>query len=312
MRCARVSLNPFEDDNMEATGIALRIGATFFFTLMVIFVKLLADAVPLGQVVFFRSAVALIPLVLFLMWTRDFPAGLRTRRPFAHILRCLLGCMALFASFASLKYLPLAHASIIGYLAPVLAVVLARFLLGEHVTGMRWFAVVLGFLGMLVLVLPEFQAATLDQPYLIGVALALAMAVLTAGAKIQIRSLAQTENAGAIAFYFALTCAVAGAVSGFWGWVAPDLLQLTYLCGAGIAGGIAHIMMTLALQHSEISKLAPFEYLSLIFAVIADFLLFGFLPDGAFYISTAMILLAMWAITFKDQVPLRKKASKAA
>ncbi|MFY2822478.1 DMT family transporter [Ruegeria sp. MALMAid1280] len=124
---------------MEATGIALRIGATFFFTLMVVFVKLLADAVPLGQVVFFRSAVALIPLVLFLMWTRNFPASLRTRRPFAHILRCLLGCMALFASFASLKYLPLAHASTIGYLTPVLAVVLARFLLGEHVTGMRWF-----------------------------------------------------------------------------------------------------------------------------------------------------------------------------
>ena len=63
MRQARVSLNPFEDNEMEATGIALRIGETFFFTLIVIFVKLLADAVPLGQVVFFRSAVALIPLV---------------------------------------------------------------------------------------------------------------------------------------------------------------------------------------------------------------------------------------------------------
>jgi len=296
---------------MEATGIALRIGATFFFTVMVIFVKLLANEVPLGQVVFFRSAVALLPLVLFLMWTRDFPGGLRTKRPVAHILRCLMGCTALFASFASLKYLPLAHASIIGYLAPVLAVVLARFLLGEQVTGMRWLAVVLGFLGMLVLVLPGFQAETLDQPYLIGVGLAFAMAVFTAGAKIQIRSLAQTENAGAIAFYFALTCACAGAVSVFWGWVRPDGLQLTYLCGAGIAGGIAHIMMTLALQHSEISKLAPFEYLSLIFAVIADFLLFGFLPDSAFYVSTLMILTALWVTIFMGHRPLKKKTSKA-
>ncbi|ATE96364.1 putative permease [Phaeobacter gallaeciensis] len=285
---------------MEATGIALRIGATFFFTIMVVFVKLLADEVPLGQVVFFRSAVALIPLVLFLMWTRDFPSGLRTKRPLAHIARCLLGCTALFASFASLKYLPLAHASIIGYLAPVLAVVLARFLLGEQVNGMRWIAVVLGFLGMLVLVLPSMTAATVDRSYLIGTALALAMAIFTAGAKIQIRSLAQTENAGAIAFYFALTCALAGGVSVFWGWIQPDALQLVYLCGAGIAGGIAHIMMTLALQHSEISKLAPFEYLSLIFAVLADFILFRLVPDGAFYISTLMILVAMWAITVKD------------
>lgn len=296
---------------MEATGIVLRIGATFFFTVMVIFVKLLADEVPLGQVVFFRSAVALIPLVLFLMWTRDFPSGLRTKRPLAHILRCLLGCTALFASFASLKYLPLAHASIIGYLAPILAVILARFLLGEQVNSKRWFAVVLGFAGMLVLVVPSFQSAELDKAYLIGVALAFAMAIFTAGAKIQIRSLAQTENAGAIAFYFALTCACAGALSVFWGWISPDPLQLIYLCGAGIAGGIAHIMMTLALQHSEISKLAPFEYLALIFAVIADFLLFGFLPDGAFYISTLMILAAMWVTTFRDHRPNKKQAHRA-
>ncbi|WP_122072709.1 DMT family transporter [Pseudophaeobacter sp. EL27] len=295
---------------MEATGIVLRIGATFFFTVMVIFVKLLADEVPLGQVVFFRSAVALIPLVLFLMWTRDFPSGLRTKRPLAHILRCLLGCTALFASFASLKYLPLAHASIIGYLAPILAVILARFLLGEQVNSKRWFAVVLGFAGMLVLVVPSFRSAELDKAYLIGVALAFAMAVFTAGAKIQIRSLAQTENAGAIAFYFALTCACAGAISVFWGWISPDPLQLAYLCGAGVAGGIAHIMMTLALQHSEISKLAPFEYLSLIFAVIADFLLFGFLPDGAFYISTLMILAAMWVTTFRDHQPHKKQAHR--
>lgn len=294
---------------MEATGIALRIGATFFFTVMVVFVKLLADEVPLGQVVFFRSAVALVPLVLYLMWTGDFPGGLRTRRPFAHVARCLLGCTALFASFASLKYLPLAHASIIGYLAPVMAVVLARFLLGERVNGIRWFAVVLGFMGMLVLVLPEVTAASVDRLYLIGVGLALAMAVFTAGAKIQIRSLAQTENAGAIAFYFALTCSVAGALSVFWGWIQPSPLQLAYLCGAGIAGGVAHIMMTLALQHNEISKLAPFEYLSLVFAVIADFALFGLIPQGAFYVSTLMILAAMWAITFKDRRPLRKPAS---
>lgn len=296
---------------MEATGIALRIGATFFFTVMVVFVKLLADAVPLGQVVFFRSAVALVPLVLFLMWTRDFPGGLRTKRPFAHVLRCLLGCTALFASFASLKYLPLAHASIIGYLAPVLAVVLARFILGEEVNGLRWFAVVLGFFGMLVLVLPGLAAATLDRAYLIGAGLALTMAIFTAGAKIQIRSLAQTENAGAIAFYFALTCAGAGAVTLLWGWVWPQPMQLVYLCGAGIAGGIAHIMMTLALQHSEISKLAPFEYLSLIFAVLADFVLFGLLPDAPFYLSTLLILAAMWAITFKDSGVQGKPRSKA-
>lgn len=286
---------------METAGIFLRIGATFFFTVMVVFVKLLAEEIPLGQVVFFRSAVALIPLVFFLMWTRDFPSGLRTKRPFGHVLRCTMGCVALFASFASLKYLPLAHASIIGYLAPVMAVVLARPFLGETVTGLRWFAVVLGFLGMLVLVAPKLTTTELDESYLIGAALALIMAVFTAGAKIQIRNMALTENAGAIAFYFALTCSVAGLFTVFWGWVQPNPIQLTLLCGAGLVGGVAHIMMTLALQHSEISKLAPFEYLSLIFAVIADFALFSIVPDGAFYLSTLMIVVAMWVVATKDR-----------
>ncbi|SDX97021.1 EamA domain-containing membrane protein RarD [Ruegeria halocynthiae] len=294
----------------QTTGILLRIGSTFFFTLMVIFVKLLADDVPLGQVVFFRSAVALIPLVLFLAWTQEFPSGLRTNRPMAHVARCVLGCAALFASFASLKFLPLAHASIIGYLAPVIAVILARVLLDEYVTGRRWIAVGLGFSGMLILVAPRLTATTVDQAYLIGACLALAMAILTAGAKVQIRNLAQTENAGAIAFYFALTCSIAGLVTAFWGWVRPDLTQLTYLCGAGIAGGIAHIMMTLALQHSEISKLAPFEYLSLIFAVIADLVLFSIVPGGTFYLSTILILAAMWLMAFQDRTQVVPPTAK--
>lgn len=286
---------------MKSTGIFLRVGATFFFGLMVVCVKMLAGTVPLGQIVFFRSAVALIPLVLFLMWTRDFPGGLRTKRPLAHVLRCLLGCSALFASFASLAYLPLAHATIIGFLAPILAVVLAYFILGEEVSKLRWFAVVFGFLGVLVLVVPKLQATTLNNAYLIGMALVLTSALFTAGAKIQIRSLAQTENAGAIALYFALTCSVAGLATAHWGWMWPNTEQFLWLFGAGLAGGVAHIMMTLALQYDEVSKLAPFEYLSLIFAVAADALLFDLIPSAAFYVSATMILGAMWLITFKDR-----------
>lgn len=281
-------------------GIVLRVGATLFFTLMVLFVKWLSDSVPVGQVVFFRSAFALIPLILFLMWTREFPSGLRTRRPGSHVARCVLGCLALFANFASLKYLPLSHASVIGYLAPVLAVVLAAALLREAVSGARWFGVLCGFIGVLVLVLPTATAADLDTTYLFGVGLALAMAVLTAGAKVQIRSLALTENAGAIAFYFAFTCTVAGLATLPLGWTVPNWNQLGLLAGTGLAGGIAHILMTLSYQYSEVSKLAAFEYLSLVFAVIADALFFDILPAPAFYAAAAFIVAATLVVALKD------------
>jgi len=282
-------------------GISLRVGATIFFTIMVLFIKWLSDTVPVGQVVFFRSVFALIPLVLFLMWTHEFPNGLKTRRPWRHVFRCLLGCAAMFASFASLKFLPLSHASVIGYLAPILAVVLAAFFLNEVVSGARWFGVLFGFLGVLCLILPNANTASLDDTYLIGVGLALTMAILTAGAKLQIRSLALTENAGAIAFYFALTCTIAGLATLPFGWVSPSFEQLGLLVGAGIAGGFAHIMMTLSYQCSEVSKLAAFEYLSLIFAVIADAIFFDILPAPAFYAAAACIVLATVVVALKDR-----------
>lgn len=286
---------------MNSSGILLRIGATFFFTIMVMFVKFMTGEVPLGQIIFFRSAVALIPLVLFLMWTKEFPKGLYTKRPFLHIVRCTLGCAAMFASFASLAYLPLAHASVYGYLAPLMAVILAALLLNEKITTIRWVSVLLGFIGMLVLAIPQLTAEELDRSYLTGVILALLMAAFTAGAKIQIRSLARTENAGAIAFYFALSCAVVGLLTATNGWITPTTIQLTYLIGAGLSGGVAHIMMTLALQQAEVSKLAPFEYLTLVFAVIADAAIFNIVPSLNFYGATAIILAAIWLMTFKDK-----------
>jgi drug/metabolite transporter (DMT)-like permease len=282
-------------------GIVLRIGATMFFTLMTVCVKWLADTVPLGQIVFYRSALAIIPLVIYLVATRDFPRGLATRRPMAHVLRCILGCTAMFASFAALRYLPLAHASVIGYLAPILAVLLARALLGEIVNRTRWASVMFGFLGVLVLVIPEATGMRVDPGYMLGIGLALTMAVFTAGAKVQVRSLALTENAGAIALYFALTCALAGLATAPLGWVSPTHEQLIYLIGAGAAGGIAHIMMTLAMKHSEVSKLAPFEYLALIFAVIADALFFGVIPGVAFYLAAACILVATLMVVAGDR-----------
>ncbi|WP_198939341.1 DMT family transporter [Motiliproteus sp. MSK22-1] len=184
----------------DAIGVSLRIGATLFFTIMVLFIKFIAEQIPTGQIVFFRSAFALIPLVVFLHISKEFPSGLRTKKPMGHVYRCVLGCLAMFASFASLKYLPIAHATMIGYIAPLLTVLLARMILKEQVSGPRWLGIALGFASMLVLVMPNIAGVAANQEYFIGATLGLLTAVFTAGAKIQIRSLAQTENAGSIAF----------------------------------------------------------------------------------------------------------------
>ncbi|WAP71135.1 DMT family transporter [Jiella pelagia] len=117
-------------------------------------IKGLGETVPLGQVVFFRSAVALVPLALFQWWFDEFPRGLATRRPLGHVARSLMGACAMFTSFATIRPLPLAEATLLSYLSPVLLALLAWSLLGERLSRRRIGGIVLGLCGGAAFVLP--------------------------------------------------------------------------------------------------------------------------------------------------------------
>ena len=274
----------------ERLGIGLRIGSTLAFAAMVGCIKATGPDVPIGQVVFFRSAIALVPLVLFLWWFGDFPQGLRTARPFGHIARCLMGASAMFTSFATIRLLPLAEATMLSYLAPVILAVLGWVLLGERLTLRRTGGVTLGFAGVGAFSLPAFSGA-LPGSALTGLLLGLVTAFLTAGALIQVRRLTVAgEKAGAIAFWFAVVSALGGLATLPFGWVWPNSLQLTLLIGAGLAGGIAHILMTLSFRHAEAAALAPFEYLSVLWAVMLGMTLFAEMPGLSFLLAGPLIL----------------------
>ena len=281
-------------------AIALRVLSGILFAGMVVCVKLATSDAPTGQIVFFRSFFALFPLVAYLMFTKEFPSGLYTKKPFGHLMRCLTGCAAMFGSFAALAYLPVAEAYIISYLSPALVAVLAGMFLGETVTGSRWIGICMGIAGTVVLVVPEMTAPEIDENYLTGVAIGIITAVLTAFAVIQIRNLAKSENAGAIAFYFALTCAVAGLLTLPLGWSSPSLYELAVLILAGIFGGFAHIAMTLSFKYEEASKLAPFDYLALIWAVAAGFLFFGEIPGLSAVFAVPLIVGGAVLVAFRD------------
>lgn len=273
----------------ERLGILLRVVSGLLFTAMVVCVKALSDTTPLGQIVFFRSAVALIPLIVFLWLCGEFPGGLKTARPLGHVLRCALGAVAMFTSFATLRFLPVAEATMLSYLSPVMVVALAALLLGEAVTGRRWAGVALGLAGVGLFTVPEF-GGEIARDRLTGVALGLLTALLTAGALIQIRHLAKTESAGAIAFYFAAVSALAGLATLPGGWIAPPPVDLALLVAAGLFGGAAHIAMTVSFRLAEASAMAPFEYLTLIWAVIAGLVLLGEVPGAVFLLAAPLII----------------------
>ncbi|MCW1934613.1 DMT family transporter [Pararhodobacter zhoushanensis] len=274
----------------EALGITLRILSTLAFALMGVCVKALGDTVPLGQLVFFRSAVALLPLVVFLWWRGDWPRGLVTSRPFGHIGRCLMGAVAMFTSFATIRLLPLAEATMLSYLSPVMLAVLGWVLLSEQLNARRLGGVALGLAGAAAFFLPA-SAGVLPDSAGLGVALGLLTAVLTAGALIQVRRLTLLgEGAGAIAFWFATVSALCGLATLPWGWVWPGAAGMALLIATGLAGGLAHILMTLSFSHAEASALAPFEYLSVLWAVALGFVVFAEVPGLAFLLAGPLIL----------------------
>ncbi|MGY6633729.1 MAG: DMT family transporter [Alkalilacustris sp.] len=273
-------------------AIALRILSGLLFAAMVVCIKAVSEAVPLGQIVFFRSFVALLPLVIFLWWRAEFPSGLRTRRPGGHAVRALVGAAAMFTSFAALARLGVAEATLLGYLAPLFLTLLAVAILGERVTRSRTAGLGLGFLGVLALTAPDLASAAsgVDAVRMTGIGLAVLSALFTATAMIQIRRLTATESPGAIAFWFAAVASLGGLATLGWGWVRPDPATLGLLVLAGLLGGCAHIAMTVSFKLAEASALAPFEYVTLIWAVLADLWLFGTPVGPAFLLALPLLL----------------------
>lgn len=273
-----------------ALGIALRILSGALFAVMAIFVKALSDHVPVGQIVFFRSAFALIPLVIFLWLRSEFPGGLATKRPLGHLLRSGFGAAAMFASFASIARLPLAEATLLGYLSPVFTALAGVIILSEKATVWRIGGVLLGIGGVIALVWPELGHGVADTSRLIGYGLGLLMGLLTAFALIMVRSLNRTESPGAIAFYFVVASMIGGIATLPFGWVWTDGQSLLLLVMAGIFGGLAHIAMTLAFRNAEASLLAPFEYLAILWPVLADLLIFKAPISSAFLVALPLVL----------------------
>ncbi|ABE60436.1 DMT family transporter [Chromohalobacter israelensis] len=268
-------------------GIVLRLLSGILFTGMMVCVKAVSTQVPLGQTVFFRSAFALLPIVIFMTWRREFPRALATRKPLGHLVRSGLGAAAMFASFAAVARLPVAEATLLAQLSPVAMAVGGVLLLGERFTLHRAAAFALVLAGVAALVVPDLGES---RGQVLGYGLGVLAALLTAGALVTVRRISRTETAASIAFYFVLVTALAGLATLPLGWVAVSGPTLALLVLAGLFGGAAHICMTLALRYAEVSRLAPFEYVALIWPVLADLLIFGLPLSGGFLVALPLVL----------------------
>ncbi|WP_299952738.1 DMT family transporter [uncultured Roseobacter sp.] len=279
------------DTDRPRFGIGLRILSGVLMAGMFVCVKAVSEDVPLGEIVFFRSAFALIPLIVFLWLRNEFPQGLATTRPMGHLLRASFGALALFASFAAIARLNVAEAILIAQLSPILMAIAAVALLGERLTALRVGGLAFGFAGVVMMVWPELGSGGTSGTRLIGLLLALLSAALSALALIMVRSLNRTESPGAIALYFVLASMLGALATLPLGWLLPTGETLLLLIGAGLFGGFAHIAMTLAFRYAEATRLAPFEYIALLWPILADLLIFRLSLSTSFLFALPLILL---------------------
>jgi drug/metabolite transporter (DMT)-like permease len=266
-------------------GIGLRIGATTSFGLMAATIKLGHDAgIATPELIFYRFAFGLPPLLAWIAMTRNFGAW-RTGRPLAHLTRGLLGLGTMALAFSALAFLPLAEAATIGFVAPLFSVILSALILSEPVGRHRWSAVALGFLGVLIVMQP---AGSHLPP--VGLALALLSALGVAAVTITIRQISRTESTPTIVLWFTLfSMAVSALFLPFFGerHSPEDWLLLAAL---GLSGGVGQLFLTSSLRFAPVAVVVPFDYVQLLWAVLLGWAIWNTQPAATSWAGAAVII----------------------
>jgi len=274
-------------------AIGLKLISALLFAVMSALVRKLGDVAPIGQMVFFRSAFAIVPVVVIYAIRGELAAAVRTSRPLGQLGRGILSVGGMFTNFSALTRLPLADATAISFASPLITVALAAIILKERVRIYRWSAVLIGFAGVIVMLVPHFDigayAGAGGTAAAVGSIFAITSALCNAGTVIQTRRLTQSETTSSIVFYFSLVCAIAGALTLPFAWHSPTASELAALISLGILGGFAHILLTESYRYAAASVVAPFDYTSMLWALMLGYWLFGELPDTLVYLGAAIV-----------------------
>lgn len=294
-------------------GILLKVASVSVFVTMSTLIKASGEGVPAGQIVFFRSAFAMVPILVFLALRGQLQTAWRTASPLSHVRRGLVGVSAMGLGFYGIMRLPLPDAIAIGYAMPLLTVVFAALFLGEKVRIFRWSAVAVGLGGVLVISWPRLSlfGEGFGSGEAQGAIAVLCSAALGATAMILVRKLVLTERTPTIVLYFSLTATVLSLVSLPFGWIVPDWPTLGLMALAGFCGGLGQILLTQSYRHAEVSTIAPFEYTSIVLGIVIGFFVFGDIPTWSMLLGTTIVIGAgLFVILREHRLGLERKAQR--
>ncbi len=283
-------------------GIGLKVASVLVFIVMSAVIKATADHVPPGEAVFFRSLFAMPVILVWLALRRELATGLGTSNPFGHVWRGLMGTCAMGLGFASLGFLPLPEVTALGYAAPLMTVILAAMFLGEQVRAFRVSAVALGLAGVLVVLWPRLTVVEgAGQAEAFGAILVLGGALFAALAQVFVRKLVDTEKTAAIVFWFSMTATILSLITLPFGWVWPSATEAALLVTAGLLGGIGQILLTSSYREADASLIAPFDYASMLFALIIGYTVFDEVPTLTMLAGAGLVIIAGILIIWRER-----------
>jgi len=268
------------------------------FSLMDVIVKWSVDY-PIGQILFFRGFFGII-FYFFIIPHERLHNFYQTKRPGLHSLRCIAGLIAIVAIFIALRKLPLATVVSISFAAPIFTTIFSIFLLKEKVGVYRWLAVLVGFIGILIITEPGISELNIYYIFPIIFCLGLSYVAIT------LRQLSSTEPVWLISLFFSIAITLLSLITVPFGWVMPSIAHFLILSLIGIFGGVSNLWLSQSYKYSEVSLVTPLKYLTLVFAIIFGYFIWDEIPTIKTLIGAFLVIIST-LIIFRREIYKKKE-----
>ena len=286
------------DNKLLFTGISYMLFAVFLMVCLDVVAKILLKNYHVMQVTFLRGGISLLIIggAGYLVRGKD---SFKTQYWKWHILRTVLMTISSITFFVALSLIPLVNCMVIVFISPIIMTALSGPFLGEVVGKWRWSAVLIGFVGILLILQPTAGFIDLGTIYAFIAVVMYALLSLTS------RKLANKETTYNLSFYMFIGPTFVGGVGSSFNWVVPTTEAWILFILCGVIGGVGFIFFNLAYQKAEASLLASFEYTGLIWASIAGYYLFAETIDANIWLGASIIIIGGLIIVLRESGRLK-------
>ena len=266
--------------------------ASFVFSVMALLIKLLGQNLHITQILLVRQIGMIIMVAPAIL--RNFPGSLRSERPGLQLIRLLCALIAMLCGFTALIHMPLADATAIFFAKSFFVTILAVFFLSEAVGVYRWSAVLVGFIGVMIMLQPGT-----DNFSIYGLA-SLAGAAGAAAVMITLSLLSRSDSTDTILIYGSVGVGLVMILPGIYFWQQPTLVEWLLLASVGVVSYFGQKLNILAYKHGEASLLASLDYVRLLWATLFGYLIFDQFPDGSVWLGVSIVIAAAIFMIYRE------------